>query len=98
MGLNRNLTCAENESDTEKHSDASDTKALLPPLELHPVGESGSAARHRRLYGEEEEDEEEEEEAGLWRKNSACEGLRVGVASRGKAGPRGGEWRKEGGD
>lgn len=48
------FTCAENESvcDTEKHTEVPDTTALpptLPPLELDPVGESGSAAPQRGL-------------------------------------------------
>lgn len=41
---------------------------------------------------------EGDEEVGLGRKTSGCAGLRVGVASRGKAGLRGEEWRKEAGD
>lgn len=85
------FTCAENEADGGKHTEA--LPPVLPPLELHRVGESGSAAPHRRLYGD-----EGDEEAGLERKTSGCDGLRAGMDSRGKAGLRGEEWRKEAGD
>ena len=83
----------------EKRTEASDTTApppTLPPLELEPVGDSGSGTPQRRLY--EEEEEEEEEEDGLGRRKAGCEGLRAGVVSRGKEGLRGEEWRKEAGD
>lgn len=63
------FTCTENESlfDTENRRDASDTAALppvLPPLELDPVGESGSGAPQeeecRKEAGESGDEEEEE--------------------------------------
>lgn len=101
FGQNLNPTCAEKDPicDTEKRAVASDITApppRLPPLELDPVGESGSWIPQWRPV--EEEEEEEVEAAGLGRRKAGCEGLRVGVTSRVKEGLRGEEWRKEAGD
>lgn len=78
-----------------KHVAASDNKASpprLPPLELDPVGDSGSGIPQWRLK------EEEEDSAGLGRRNAVWAGLRVGVASRPKEGLKGEGCRKEAGD
>lgn len=98
--MGKSPTCAENEPicDTEKRATASDITApppRLPPLELDPVGESGSLILQWRPV---EEEEEEVEAAGLGRRKAGCEGLKVGVASKVKEGLSGEEWRKEAGD
>lgn len=66
------VTCAENEPicGAEKHVAASDIKASpprLPPLELDPVGDSGSGIPQWRLK---EEEDEEVESAGLGRRKA----------------------------
>lgn len=66
------VTCAEKEPicGAEKHVAASDIKASppwLPPLELDPVGDSGSGIPQWRLK---EEEHEEVESAGLGRRKA----------------------------